>query len=77
MQKRFFAVSTLVLLLSGCSWSQGEYHAGIRQGCQAKGLLPDTPAFQECFARELHEDHSFAPSINPRFKGHDWRHDME
>ncbi|MEL3891676.1 hypothetical protein V6B08_15460 [Ferrovibrio sp. MS7] len=40
-------------------------------------MLPDTPTFQECFAKGLHEDHSFAPGINARFKGHDWRHDME
>ena len=72
-----FAIIALALLLSGCGWSQEQYHAAIRQECQAKGVLPDTPTFQECFAKGLHEDHSFAPGINARFKGHDWRHDME
>jgi hypothetical protein len=78
MSKPLIAFSALALLsLSGCGWSQEEYHAAIRQQCQEKGLQAGTAAFQECFAKELHDDHSYAPSMSARFRGHDWRHDME
>lgn len=65
-----------VLGLSGCGWSQERYQASIRKECADRGLLPDTPAFHECVARELHQDHRPEPGAKG-VRDHGWKHDLE
>lgn len=65
-----------VLGLSGCGWSQEQYHASIRKECTERGLVVGTPAFQECFAKELHADHAKEPGARG-VRNHGWKHDLE
>lgn len=67
---------TAVLELSGCGWSQEAYQASIRKECSDRGLVDDTPAFRECFAKELHSDHAPEPGAKG-VRDHGWKHDLE
>ena len=75
--RTLLALTIAAAVLTGCADSQERYHASIRKDCQAKGLTSGTQAFQECFAKELHQDHSYSVGVKPWARGHDWKHDMQ
>lgn len=75
--KTLFALTIAAAVLTGCADSQERYYASIRKDCQAQGLTPGTQVFQECFAKELHQDHSYSVGVKPWERGHDWKHDMQ
>jgi hypothetical protein len=75
--KTLLALTIAAAVLTGCADSQEHYHTSIRKDCEAKGLIPGTHAFQECFAKELHQDHSYGSGSKPWEQQHSWKHDME
>jgi hypothetical protein len=75
--KALLALTIAAAALTGCADSQERYHASIRKDCQAQGLTPGTQVFQECFAKELHQDHSYSVGSRPWEQSHSWKHDMK